>query len=132
MKAAMPMPIGRMHPHRFIILLWLGLVTWPVFAHDVTGKWQFTVETDAGSGSPTFVLKQEGEKLTGTYNGLFGSAPLTGTVTGDAIQFSFEAEMQGQKGKITYSGRIQSAAKMAGEVDLAGLAKGKWTGTKSD
>ena len=108
------------------------LLTLPALAHDITGKWQFTVETDAGSGSPTFVFKQVGEKLTGTYNGLFGTAQLTGTVKGDAIEFSFEATMQDQKGKIVYTGKIQGATKMAGDADLAGLGKAKWTGTKAD
>ena len=85
-----------------------------------------------GSGSPTFLFKQNGEKLTGTYNGLFGTAQLTGTVKGDAIEFSFEVTLQDQKGKIVYTGKIQSATKMAGDADLAGLGKGKWTGTKAD
>ena len=34
---------------------------------------------DAGSGTPIFVFKQSGEKLTGTYSGLMGNAELTGT-----------------------------------------------------
>src|SRR5947207_9024774 len=36
---------------------------------DVTGKWAFTVETSAGSGTPKFTFKQAGEKLTGHYSG---------------------------------------------------------------
>ena len=96
------------------------------FAHDVTGKWTFQVETDAGSGAPTFVFKQEGEKLTGNYTGTFGTANLTGTVKGDAIEFSFEA----QGAKIVYTGKIDASGKMKGEVDLGGLGHGAWTGTK--
>ena len=41
----------------------------PAFAQaakvNVTGKWLFTVETGAGSGTPTMTFKQEGEKLAG-------------------------------------------------------------------
>ena len=48
---------------------------------DVTGKWVFTVQTDAGSGTPTVTLKQEGEKLSGHYSSQnLGEAELTGTV----------------------------------------------------
>ena len=112
------------------IALVLMAASLPLAAVDISGKWQFTVDTDAGSGSPTFVFKQDGEKLSGTYSGLFGTAQLTGTVKGDAIEFSFEAAVQDQKGKIVYTGKIQSATKMSGDVDLAGAAKGKWTGTK--
>lgn len=102
------------------------------YAHDVTGKWEFNVDTPAGSGSPTFVFKQAGEKLTGTYNGTFGTAQLTGTVKGDAIEFSFEANVADQKGTVIYKGTIDSAGKMKGDVDLAGLAKGTFTGTRKD
>src|SRR5262245_13559096 len=54
---------------------------------DVTGAWNVTVETDAGSGNPSFNFKQEGEKLTGKYKGLLGEFDLTGTVKGDKIEF---------------------------------------------
>lgn len=100
------------------------------WAHDITGKWTFNVETSAGSGSPTFVFKQAGEKLTGTYSGTFGTAQLTGTVKGDVIEFSFEASVADQTGKVVYTGKIQSADKMSGDVDYAGLGKGTWSGKK--
>lgn len=111
-------------------LLLFALIPMAALAHDITGKWIFQVDTDAGSGSPTFVFKQAGEKLTGTYSGLFGSAELTGTVKGDDIEFSFEAEAEGQKAKIVYKGKIESASKMKGSADLGGLGSATWTGTK--
>jgi hypothetical protein len=111
-------------------MLLLGLVCACALAHDITGKWTFDVQTDAGSGAPTFTFKQEGEKLTGTYNGTFGTAPLTGTVKGDAIEFTFEATVADQKGKVTYTGKIDASGKMKGEVDYAGLGHGTWTAAK--
>jgi len=107
-----------------------ALVCVAAFAHDISGKWTFNVETAAGSGTPTFVFKQAGEKLTGTYNGTFGTAELTGTVKGDSIEFSFEASLGDQKGKVVYTGKIEAAGKMSGNVDYAGLGQGSWTGTK--
>jgi hypothetical protein len=112
------------------ILLTLYLLSASAFAHDISGKWDFTVQLDAGSGTPSFVFKQIGEKLTGSYNGLLGSAELTGTVKGDAIEFSFQATLQDQKGKVVYKGTIASATQMKGEVDYAGLGKGTWTATR--
>jgi len=112
------------------ILLALWLFSATAFALDISGKWEFTVQLDAGSGSPSFVFKQAGEKLTGTYNGLLGSSELTGTVKGQSIEFSFEATFQDQKGKVTYKGSIESDTRMKGEVDYAGLGKGTWTAVK--
>jgi hypothetical protein len=111
-----------------LILLCLSSAT--LFAEDISGKWIFTVETDAGSGTPTFVFKQAGEKLTGTYTGTFGTAELTGTVKGNTVEFSFEATVLEQKGKVTYTGKIESPNKMKGDVEFSGLGKGTWTGAK--
>ncbi len=111
-------------------ILLLTCLSTIAFATDVSGKWTFNVETEAGSGSPTFVFKQAGEKLTGTYSGTFGTAEVSGTVKGDDIQFSFEATVADQKAKVVYTGKISAADKMKGEVEFTGLGKGTWTASK--
>jgi len=111
-------------------LIAICLMSMTAWAADVTGKWTFNVVLDAGSGSPTFVFKQTGEKLTGTYTGTLGSAELTGTVKGDVIEFWFQASAGDQTGKVVYTGKIEAPDKMKGDVDYAGLGKGTWTGKK--
>lgn len=108
---------------RLILLLALSI---PMFAADVTGTWNVEVKTDAGSGNPTFVLKQDGENITGTYSGQLGEAKVTGTVKGEDISFHFEVG-----GTVVYVGKVDAAGKkMSGEVDLAGQASGTFTGEK--
>ena len=99
-------------------------------ATDISGNWEFTVDTSAGSGSPTFVFHQDGEKLTGTYNGMLGQAALTGTVKGDDIRFAFEADYGGQKVKVVYSGKILSPTSMKGTAEYGDLGTGDWTAKK--
>lgn len=111
-------------------VLLFGLISAAAHAHDISGKWLFQVETELGSGAPTFVFKQAGEKLTGTYSGTFGTADLTGTVTGDDIEFSFEVTIENQKAKVVYKGKAESAGKMKGSVELPGVGSGTWTGIK--
>jgi hypothetical protein len=95
---------------------------------DVTGKWAFTVQTDAGSGTPTVTLKQDGEKLTGHYSSqTLGEADLTGTVKGNDIKFSFSADAQGTSLNVTYTGTIENKDSLKGTVDLGGLAQGTFT-----
>jgi hypothetical protein len=106
-----------------LVLFLAGLV----LAADVSGKWDFQVNLDAASGNPTFTFKQDGETLTRTYAGQLGSAKVSGTVKGDRIDFSFEAEYSGDKIKAHYTGKIESPARMSGSVDYGGLAKGTWT-----
>lgn len=96
-----------------------------VQAVDVTGDWAFDVQTGQGAGNPAITFKQAGEAITGTYVGTFGSAPLKGTLKGTAIEFSFEAEMQGQKIDNVYKGTVEKDT-MTGSVAIAG---GQLSGT---
>ena len=109
-----------------------GLACAPLLAadRDISGAWEFNVETAAGSGTPSFVFTQAGEKLTGTYSGLLGKADLTGTVKGDQIDFKFNFSYSGQSGVAHYSGTIASATEMKGKVEIGELGDGTWTGTK--
>lgn len=95
---------------------------------DVTGGWGVTVETEAGSGNPSFTFKQEGEKLTGKYKGMLGEADLTGTVKGDKIEFSFKVSGQ-VDGVVTYAGTTDGKT-MKGKVNLAGIGEGTFSGKK--
>jgi hypothetical protein len=96
------------------------------FAADISGKWTGNVVLDAGSGSPTLEFKQDGEKLTGNYHGTFGDAPLTGTVKGNKVVFSFGNEAA----KATYTGTLEGDKKMSGTVEYGELGKGTFTATK--
>ena len=99
---------------------------------DVTGKWQFTVQTDAGTGTPTVTLKQDGEKLTGHYSSeTLGEADLTGSVKGNDVKFSFSASLQGQSVPVAYSGTLDGKDSMKGTIDIAGgMASGTFTAKK--
>jgi hypothetical protein len=102
-------------------------------AADISGTWKFSVDLDNGShGEPTFVFKQEGEKLTGTYNGPLGEHKVTGTVTGAKAVFGFDFTQDGQTLKATYTGTIESPTKMTGTVEFTGATRGKWTATKNN
>jgi hypothetical protein len=100
-----------------------------VQATNVTGDWVFNVTTDQGSGTPTMTFKQDGEKLTGKYNGQFGSADLTGTVKGAAIEFTFTIDVQGQQAPATYKGTVEKNT-MKGTMDIGGMVSGTFTATK--
>ena len=116
----------------FALVLLLALPTYAAQAKvDLTGNWVFDVQTEAGGGNPAFTFKQDGEKLTGKYKGLFGEADLTGTVTGKTIKFSFSADAQGTAVTVVYEGEIVSSDSIKGKVDLGGVGQGTFTGTRS-
>ena len=113
-----------------VVVIAFGVLT-PLSAQgtNVTGEWSFNVQTDQGGGTPTITFKQDGEKLTGTYNGQFGNADLTGTVKGNAVHFTFTIDVQGQQAPVTYDGTVEKNT-MKGKMDIGGMVSGTFTGTK--
>ena len=111
-------------------LLVLSLLSVAAFAADITGTWKANVETDAGSGTPTFVFKQSGDNLTGTYSGQLGEAKLTGTVQGNKVEWSFEAQVADDKAKISYHGTLDGDTKMKGTAEFGSLGKATFTAAK--
>ena len=95
---------------------------------DVSGTWTFSVQTDAGTGTPTVTLKQDGDKLTGHYSSAtLGEADLTGTIKDKELKFSFSADAQGTALTVTYAGTVEDKDSLKGTVDLGGLASGTFT-----
>jgi hypothetical protein len=110
----------------------LGLLTTAQLlaqATNVTGEWLFNVTTDQGGGTPTLSFKQDGETLTGKYQGQLGAADLTGTVKGNAIRFTFTIDVQGQQAPVTYEGTVEKNT-MKGKLDIGGMVNGTFTATK--
>lgn len=106
-----------------VLLAAAGLAT----AADLTGTWEAEVQAMGGAGNPTFVLKQDGEKLTGSYRGLFGEAKVAGTVKDGAVEFEFKASYEGQALEAKFKGVLDGADRMKGSVTYAGLGDGTWT-----
>ncbi len=98
-------------------------------AADVTGTWIMAVETSAGSGSPTFVLVQKGDALSGSYKGLLGEAQVTGTVKGDEVTIEYKVDGQAGSLAVKYWGKTDGKT-MRGKVSLGQLGEGTFTGTK--
>ncbi len=94
---------------------------------DLTGTWNLSVETDMGSGNPSFALKQDADgKITGTYSGQLGETDLTGIITADDT-FHIEFDIQGNK--IEYDGKTEGN-NISGKVTLGNMASGTFTGVK--
>ncbi len=98
--------------------------------HDLTGTWDFEVITENGTGTPTVRLKQEGDKLTGTYESrMMGVRTITGSVKGDSVHFAL-----GTSGEstvvMTYAGKIVDADHLEGTVDFGGMGGAMFKGMR--
>src|SRR5262245_46584559 len=115
-----------------IALLFSGSALLPAQSKvDVTGKWALEVMTQAGgTTTPSVTLKQDGEKLTGHYSSMtLGEADVTGTIKGQQIQFTFNAEVQGFALAVKYTGAVEGTT-MKGTLSLGELGDGTFTGKK--
>ncbi|HKS57093.1 MAG TPA: hypothetical protein VJS12_17485 [Steroidobacteraceae bacterium] len=97
---------------------------------NVAGEWDFQVETQAGTGTPHFSLKQDGSSVTGHYKGQLGEAPVTGTVKGNELTLNFKVSAQGADLAITYTGTVEGDS-IKGKVVLGEMGEGTFTGKKS-
>src|SRR2546426_1135342 len=113
----------------FLFVVVALLATSVLAAVDLTGTWNCKVVLGEQSGTPTFVLKQQGEKLTGTYSGALGDAPVTGTVKGSDVTIDFEAS----GAQIHYAGKVdKDGKKIEGTCDYGGQASGTFVATKKE
>jgi len=129
-----------MRPARTLMLALLATAAaaWPASVRaqgdakpDLTGKWTFTVQTDAGSGTPTVTFKQQGDSLSGHYSSqALGERDFTGTFKDGKISFAFSAEVQGQQFTMSFSGTMDGPDAMKGSVDLGGMATGTFSGKR--
>jgi hypothetical protein len=113
----------------FAATFMLAVLTAGAQTTNVSGNWKLTLETPNGPASPSLVLKQEGEKLTGTYKGRFGESPLEGAVKGKEIKFTVKENAQGQEFVLEYAGAVEGDT-MKGKVKFGDMGEADFSGKK--
>ena len=94
---------------------------------DVTGKWQFNIETPF-PGTPTVTFVQKGDSVSGQYiSSALGTKDFVGVVKAGVVTFSFAAESGGQNFVMAFSGKLEDADTMRGDIDFSGMAQGTFS-----
>jgi hypothetical protein len=96
----------------------------------VAGQWNFTVELEMGTGHPVVNFKQEGEKITGTYDGRYGQSPLEGTIKEKKIEFTVTMVAEGVSVAGVFSGAVEGDS-MSGTVEFDQAGEGTWSATRA-
>jgi len=97
----------------------------------IAGKWTMTLETAMGNGTPALDLKQDGEKITGTYTGRYGAAPLVGTLKANALTFKVNISAEGTDVEMVFTGEVSpDGTAMRGDATLGPAGDATWTAHK--
>ncbi|MGJ8690424.1 MAG: hypothetical protein ACSHXZ_13000 [Gammaproteobacteria bacterium] len=99
---------------------------------NMSGSWSMEVSTDQGVTMPELTLVQDGMKLTGQYSSdTLGNNNVTGTVDGNNVTISFQADLQGQSAPVVYRGTVDADGVWSGSLDIAGgMLSGTFKGEK--
>lgn len=97
---------------------------------NVAGKWSGALQLESISSKPTLTFVQDGEKLTGTYQGYYGASPIEGTVKEKEIAFTVTYNIEGSKIQAFFSGTVDGES-MRGRVEFEGAGSGTWSATRA-
>jgi len=87
---------------------------------NVAGNWELSAPGRNGNTmSQTLTLQQDGKKLTGSMAGRRGSSPVTGTVSGNSVDFSVTRNTRRGQFQINYTGTV-SGDTMKGTLTMRG------------
>jgi hypothetical protein len=99
----------------------------------VTGKWTLALEIQGTTATPTLDLTQNGEKVTGFYQGRYGKFALTGTLKVRQLEFSFTMNAEGTDVVMTFKGEVSPDFQvMRGVAVMAEMGEAPWTAKRTN
>jgi len=96
---------------------------------DVSGQWRIHNDYVYGSSDHSALIEQNGQQLTGEYQGQFDRVPLSGQVVGDAVEFGITLGCQINRVRYTYRGTLRDGV-LSGEVSLGEFGSAQWTANR--
>ena len=97
-------------------------------AATMTGTWAIEAQHSAGTSTPTVIITQTGEKLSGKYQSTYGEAELVGSIKGADFTFTVELGTE-QKVKVVYTGTL-SGDTIKGNLTLGEMGEGTFVGKR--
>lgn len=91
-------------------------------AQSIAGEWDASINTPGGVREFKILFQVDGEKVTGTVKRPAGDVPLTGTIKGKELTFSYTIDYNGNALVLTMVASVDGDS-MKGTVDFGGAAQ---------
>jgi hypothetical protein len=106
----------------------------PSPATTLAGKWTMSLEIPMGTATVALEFVQQGEKVTGTYEGRYGKWPLAGVLKNRVLDFAVTMNAEGTEATLTFRGEVSEDFKtiLKGQADLGGMGEGSWTAKRNE
>ena len=114
-----------------VSVLFLAGLCLVALAADVSGTWEFTMQTPRGDDRISEVsIEQDGEKIKVTMEGFQGDEIIgEGTVKDNKIEWTMNMSSPRGEFSITYSGTVDGD-KMSGQAQMGDFGSMEWTAKK--
>ena len=118
----------------FLVVLAITGAASPTLAQEqkrtsLTGRWDMIVKgTPHGDMTATMVLKQDGDKITGSFSAHGNEHALEGTLTRGVLELA-ATDMPADT-RLTLSGKLQTDGSLAGYLS-GPIADAKWTASRA-
>jgi uncharacterized pyridoxal phosphate-dependent enzyme len=95
-------------------------------AANIAGRWDVSVQYDAGSAHHKLFLTTNGNKVSGTHMGWAFEGELTGVIDADKVELQTALPVGGQRLTYGFSGKVAGDT-MSGDLDLGEYGRARWT-----
>ncbi|MBM3285112.1 MAG: hypothetical protein FJY81_04505 [Candidatus Aminicenantes bacterium] len=97
---------------------------------DVSGEWDFTMQTPRGERTSTIKIVQDGEKITVTMPGFRGGEVTgEGTIKGNEIEWTITRSTPQGEFTVTYKGTVEGNT-MSGTAEMGQMGTVEWSAKK--
>lgn len=100
------------------------------FVQGAAGNWELGVTLPQGPSTMTMTLTLNGGAVTGTMQSPFGSAPITGTVSGSDVTLSAELNVGGRTIPLGFKGQVEGDV-LNGSMQIATMGETPFTGRRA-
>lgn len=99
-------------------------------AQSIAGEWDAAMNTPGGVREFKIVFQVRGDTLSGTVKRATGDVPLTGTIKGNAVKFSYTVSYGGNDLVLTMTATVDGDT-MKGTVDFAGAGQDEFSAKRA-